>query len=587
MTRLELHRVSLLARFSALSLLCFVAVGIVLAQVVKHQIHQRAETRAAETAVLLAADVTEAARAKGSLRNGFTGEEERSIDHLLGSPLVEDDVVAVKLWNRGGRLIYATNKAIEGRTFPKSADLRGALEGQRVVKFALEDPDERSQDRDVFEIYAPVPNGRGGLSGAVLEVYFRLGPVRAQVSRDTRSVLTAFGSGFVLLYLALFPILAGVSRTLRASYREVSQVAEELQHAALPDHLPVLPGMAMAARYRPGGGNVQVGGDWYDAVTHDDGRLGFMVGDVAGHGLEAARLMGQIRGGLHMQALAGTPPADLFVMANSYIRRIAPEKIVTSAMAVWDQVRSEVTIASAGHLPPVLVDPGRRARLLDVHVGPPLGAQSLAAYEELVFKVPAGSMLLLYTDGLVDDRSRPLRAQLNQLRATVEAGPLEPQAMCDHLLASLGAANGDQDDVAILAIQSLSSPGSALEFEIEADADAIGPARHRLGRWLDTVGAEPEESRRLLVAFGEACANAVEHPYGLGDAKALIAAREIDGHIEVEVRDFGRWRTSGPTPGRGRGLQIMEKVVDEHEIVRDSTGTTVRLRQRKHHPLTG
>ncbi len=126
-----------------------------------------------------------------------------------------------------------------------------------------------------------------------------------------------------------------------------------------------------------------------------------------------------------------------------------------------------------------------------------------------------------------------------------------------------------------------------LRLELPAVEDSLPVVRQALRSLGETVEADLADLEDAELAVTEACANAVEHPYGLGDAKALIAAREIDGHIEVEVRDFGRWRTSGPTPGRGRGLGIIEKVVDEHEIVRDSTGTTVRLRQRKHHPLTG
>ncbi len=576
-------RGSLLLRFALLSLLCFAMLGVVLGQVLESRIRSRAAEQAMQVAALLTAEISEGRLTRRSVREGLAAHEEAEIDALIKNRQVQADIATVKVWNREGRVVYSGDKDLEGRTFAQSLNLRESFGGRTVIEFELEDSDEVEQSRDLFEVYVPLRFGPRGRPTGVLETYFKRAPVRAEVTGETRTLYAVLGAGLLGLYLVLFPLLARASRRLRKSYRYMRSVADEFQHAVLPAKLPTPAGAELAARYLPSGGSAHVGGDWYDAVPYTDGRLAMVIGDVVGRGIEAARLMSQLKSALRMQALDTDSPATLLERANTYLRLIAPETIVTAAVALWDDVRAQVTVASAGHLPPVLIGPEGGARLIDARVGVPLGAQSVVVYKNVTVELAAPSTLILYTDGLVEDRLHGLGEQLERLRAAAQAGPSDLEALCDHLAASAPARGGgvvDEDDVAILALRVRSIPGERLAFEIPAEADALAAARGRLGRWLDVLGAEPAEAHRLLMACGEACTNAIEHAYGLGEARVLIDAAWEGGEVEVTIRDFGRWRSSAPESTRGRGLPIMEQLTDELRVDRGNDGTTVSLRRR-------
>jgi PAS domain S-box-containing protein len=245
------------------------------------------------------------------------------------------------------------------------------------------------------------------------------------------------------------------------------EVAELLQRSLLPDRVAQPDGVLTAARYLPAGRAAQVGGDWYDVIPLPDGRVGVAIGDVSGHGVQAAALMGQLRGTLRAYALQGRPPGHVLAALNraaASIAGLSPEQLATVAYAVVDPTTGQVRHARAGHPPLVLVEPsgdGWDPRLLDGPAGVPLGVDEGASYPESTADMPAGSWLLGYTDGFVERRDEPFDAGLERLLAALRGSSRrEPDELLDELLAVVpGPAD---DDIALIALRTERDPAPRL-----------------------------------------------------------------------------------------------------------------------------
>lgn len=197
-------------------------------------------------------------------------------------------------------------------------------------------------------------------------------------------------------------------------------VSTALQHAILPRELPATPGVDLAARYVPADVGVEIGGDWYDAFALPDGRLALTIGDVAGHGLDAAAHMGQLRNAARAYAYDDAEPGDLVTRLNRLLLRTAEDWLATTLFAVLDPPSGTLRWSNAGHPPPAVVDPRAAPHFLeDVH-GPPLGADPDARFDE-THATLGDAMLLLYTDGLIEQRSRSLSEGLAALLASAES----------------------------------------------------------------------------------------------------------------------------------------------------------------------
>jgi putative methionine-R-sulfoxide reductase with GAF domain len=241
---------------------------------------------------------------------------------------------------------------------------------------------------------------------------------------------------------------AGVAGQVRS--RKLEQAAAvALQRSLLPNRLPSVPGVHLAARYVPGH-EFGVGGDWYDVFTLPSGHLGVVIGDVSGHGLASAVVMGRIRSALRAYSLTTDDPAEVMTLLDRKIQHFEAGSLTTALYATISPDRTTMTISSAGHLRPVLVAPGHPACLADVPVDPPLGAGRLPrARRSTCVEMPEGALLLCYTDGLVERRDQPIDVGLDALTALVTAD--DPEDVCTTVMASLGS---DQpgDDVALLAV---------------------------------------------------------------------------------------------------------------------------------------
>jgi PAS domain S-box-containing protein len=361
----------------------------------------------------------------------------------------------------------------------------------------------------------------------------------------------------------------------RAYEREVGTV-ELLQRSLLPDKLPKLPGVTIAARYRPGGADV--GGDWYDAIPLDDGRVGLAMGDVVGHGLGAASLMGQLRHAARAYALEGHPPPAVLDRLDRLVRSLPGAQMATLLYMVVESNLSTVRFASAGHVPPLIVGPNADARFLEGAPNPPLGVFDSSGHEELTVELEPGSTVILYTDGLVEERGVSIDAGLDALRRAAEHQG-DPEELCDHLVDSMLAIHPAHDDIAVLALQGLPERSEPLHLEVSTDPTRLRDVRRYLAGWLRRAGAGEEDVEIAQMACHEACSNAIEHGYGFGEGSFTIDARMENGKVMLEVSDSGTWieRPEGGLPHRGRGLALMNALMDAVHLSHDGDGTTVRM----------
>ena len=354
------------------------------------------------------------------------------------------------------------------------------------------------------------------------------------------------------------------------------EAAEMLQHSLLPDRLPLVPGMDMSARYLPGGAGVEIGGDWYDVIALPDGTVGLAMGDVVGKGIRAASLMGQLRNALRAYARDGRQPATVLEQLNELLTEVdSPDHMATLVFGVFDPCTGELTLANAGHLPPLLCRPDGTTEYLQCGPGLPLGALPESSYTDRTFTIAPGSTVLLYTDGLVEGRELPLDDGLERLRTRM-SGQADCETVCDVVLDGVTVGGANRDDTAVLAVRYLTL-GDELHLSLPARPGTLKPLRNLLRRWLREGGATEAEISDILVAAGEACANVVRHAPA-GDPAILELDSRRDGDISITVRNQGRWRTGSRPDDGGRGLAIIEELMDEVEITRGPPETTVTMR---------
>ena len=366
----------------------------------------------------------------------------------------------------------------------------------------------------------------------------------------------------------------------RAYERELSNV-EMLQRSLLPDRLPALDGIQVAARYMPGGADV--GGDWYDAIPLDGGRVGVAMGDVVGHGIGAAALMGQLRHATRAYALEGHSPGGVLDRLDRVVRSLDGGQMATLLYLVMEADHSSVRFANAGHVPPLVITPDGGAVYLEGAPNPPLGVFESPSHSELSAELSPGSTIVLYTDGLVEERGVSIDAGLDALRLAAAQDACHPDELCDRLVDAMLAIHPANDDIAVLALRALPAAPPPLHLELPSDPAELATMRRDLGRWLRDAGAESDVVEVVQMACHEACSNAIEHGYSFGDGVLFVDAELEDGRIMLTVRDSGRWveRPNGPPAYRGNGLPLMKGLMDSVELSHSNgSGTEVRMARR-------
>ncbi len=364
-------------------------------------------------------------------------------------------------------------------------------------------------------------------------------------------------------------------------YERERGIAETLQRSLLPDRLPELPGISLGAGYVPAESELEVGGDWYDVIPLGGARVGVVIGDVVGHGIRAATVMGQVRSALRAYALEGHRPSEVIERLNGMLAAGGPHSMVgTLLLLVYDPAAGTVRYASAGHLPPLVLSPAGEHRYLDGGRTTPLGVRSTVPLREGEAKLERGSTVLLYTDGLVERRGEALDRGLARLATLAADSAGSAQDVCDRVLERLQRDGPVVDDMALIVAQAAEAPTDRVRLTLPAEPSSVPQARAALSRLLGDAGASDAEQFELAVALGDAAANAVEHAYGMRSGVFEIDARAADdGLVTIEVRDFGRWR-SARGAHRGRGLELMRAFTDSLEVDRGVNGTVVRMRRQ-------
>jgi len=351
-------------------------------------------------------------------------------------------------------------------------------------------------------------------------------------------------------------------------------VSMVLQRSLLPKRLGEVVGVSVAARYLPA--REEVGGDWYDVIELPRGRVGVVIGDVVGHGIDAAALMGRLRTALHSYAIEGHGPGRTLELLDRFVHSLNEAAMATAAYAVFDTYTSALQYATAGHLPPVVISEFD-VRVLDVTPAPPLGAFPYGRCPEHELSLATGEMLLLYTDGLVERRGIPLTAGIDALAAAVR-GARTPEQACALAVRRMVPAGGLRDDVAIVALKNDAVPAE-LHVKLPAEPRTLAQVRRIVRRWLNECGADEGEVAEMTIAVSEACANAIEHAYAPSPATFELHGSAENGEVTITVRDGGRWRAPRGE-NRGRGLSIIVAAMDDVEIDRSAEGTEVVMRRR-------
>jgi serine phosphatase RsbU (regulator of sigma subunit)/anti-sigma regulatory factor (Ser/Thr protein kinase) len=362
-------------------------------------------------------------------------------------------------------------------------------------------------------------------------------------------------------------------------FEQERHIAETLQRSLLPEQLPQIPGMDVAVRYLPAGAGMEVGGDWFDMLELGDGRVALAMGDVVGRGVRAAALMGKLRTSLEAYAFDGRSPEQVVERLHSLMERQHRSEMATLLYVVIEPDRASAELACAGHMPLLIRGASGEARFPAGDVSPPLGALPFVRFQASRVDLEPGSSLLLFTDGLVEVRGTSIELRLEELRRIVETGPSAPEALCDVLLERMLGHEEPQDDVALLVLSVSPLPAQGFTLDLPAEPEALSSVRQSLERWLSEAGTSRRDAHAIKVACGEACANAIEHAYRPGDAAFRIEASRVDTEVLIVVRDFGGWREPRGTD-RGRGLPLMEALMDFVQVDPSSEGTTVHLRRR-------
>jgi anti-sigma regulatory factor (Ser/Thr protein kinase) len=335
------------------------------------------------------------------------------------------------------------------------------------------------------------------------------------------------------------------------------------------------------ARYLPAEAALHVGGDWYTVQPLSDGRVGMAVGDVVGRGLDAATVMGQLRSALCAFAERAGNVAESIEHLDAFARTV-PGAMSTSVVAARVDVRSHtIEYSLAGHPPPVYVTPDGDVELLDDAIGRPLAILECAQTNRPLSTkhFPPGSLVLLYSDGLIEDRSEPLDAGLEGLLATVQRHWHLPLPMLsDAIVRDILFGRRREDDIALLALRSPTANDHLFLMKERASLASLGTLRGGLRSWLDRIDVPADIAHSVLVAVGEATTNAIEHAYPEGGGLLRVEASVDDGDLVCCVTDTGRWHDNSFRTARGNGLPIMQELVDNVRIDRRRTGTTVTLR---------
>nr|WP_265558827.1 PAS domain S-box protein [Streptomyces hygroscopicus] len=402
-------------------------------------------------------------------------------------------------------------------------------------------------------------------SGELLDVDVTLWPTRAR-------------NGAVIGACA---IVRDISDRKRAE-AELTELYEQQRHIALTLQRslmgtpPAIPGLATASRYRPATQGAGVGGDWFDLIPLGAGRVGVLIGDVMGRGLEAAAVMGQLRSASHALAKTGLQPRQLMQALDTVVADLdVPDQLVTCCYLVIAADAGELTLCSAGHLPVLVAVPGEGVRALPAPVNAPLGVGGVI-YEHCSTMIPPGATLVLYTDGLIETPGTDIEDQLTQLvtaldQVVTKAPDLE--AAADQVLSTLLPDDDGHDDVTLLLTQLPEAPLATAATDLPAMPDSVRRGREFLDKTLGTWDcADSIDDARLLLS--EVLTNAVQHAQG--PVGVHVCRTDTDLTVEVSDRSphLPQPRLAAEDEESGRGLLLVRALADDWGVRPTDYGKT-------------
>ncbi|MCO5972620.1 SpoIIE family protein phosphatase [Actinoallomurus soli] len=418
---------------------------------------------------------------------------------------------------------------------------------------------------------APATNAAGTAAGVSLE--HPRGPMVLWLDLDGHRPFT--DQDQTLLSLLAGHLAQGLVRAHQIDQQRETAIA--LQRAILgPSDLPE----GFAVRYEPAARPLEVGGDWYDTVPLPDGRIGIVVGDCVGRGLQAATVMGQLRSACRALLLQDPRPDQALTALDHFAAGVPGAMCTTVFCGILDPQTGHLAYSSAGHPPGIVVHPDGARHLLEGGRSAPLAVRPGTPRPYSEHTLPARATLLIYTDGLVERRRRPLTEGIDMAGAAVQEGrETGIDVLASQVMTRLAPAGGYDDDVALL----LYRHPAPLEMTFPAEATQLAPVRRALRSWLTKCDLPPQMVQNVLVAAGEACANAIEHGHrdAPGDIVRMRAEALVD-RMRLTITDTGRWKTPEPEANahRGRGLTLMRAMMQHVTVTPGPDGTTVDMQTR-------
>lgn len=365
-----------------------------------------------------------------------------------------------------------------------------------------------------------------------------------------------------------------VSARLR---EEEHNISVRLQKALLPDRVIAHPEVLVGARYQAANVLLEVGGDWYDTFSWSDGKVGFIVGDVVGHGIDSTAAMGRLRAATAALAAHLPPdPAGLIDALDTFARSSDGSDFVTVVCLVLDPATGNLSYSSAGHPPCLVVEPNGLIRFLDDAQAPPMCGLTVVDRPKKTITLMPGSTVVLYSDGLVERRRENLDIGLARLEeAAVKLSDLPMDRFASELIDAMGQVSAPQDDVIVLGFRYTPGVGRFCR-SVLATADQLRGLRNELRTWLRMSGVSGGQETDVVLAVGEACSNTIEHAY-LREVGPVIVEVTNYGVLRAVVSDQGTWKAPSLMDGRGRGTTIMRELSDFSRL-QDQDGTVVIMR---------
>ena len=355
--------------------------------------------------------------------------------------------------------------------------------------------------------------------------------------------------------------------------------SQALQRALLPRQLPELPAITAAARYLPAGRGMDVGGDWYDVIPLSADRVALVIGDVMGHGLPEAVIMGRVRTALQTLSDLELPPDEVLAHLNDLVCGLGDDSFVTCLYAIYDPTTSSCTVARAGHPPPAVVCPDGTVHFAQVDGDPPLGVAG-PPFEVSELRVPDGALLVLYTDGLIDSTSCDPGVGMGRMAGLLRVLQAEGlDRMCDSLTRALLPDDQQRADDAALLVARVraTAPDAVATWSLPEDPRAAGEARRHVRDQLASWRLE-ELTMTTELVVSELVANVVRHargPYRLRLLRSRSLVCEVfDGSLTTPRPRRASWTDEG-----GRGLQLIAALCDRWGTRNVTTGKVIWTEQ--------